>query len=73
MNILKGDDLLFWRRIRVRCSEIFRIGSGWLGGERSVRNMWYANSVSYRERDRLDVVVDGNTTLSSLIAEVGSN
>jgi hypothetical protein len=42
MNILKGDDLLFWRRIRVKCSEIFRIGNGWLGGERSVRRKYVA-------------------------------
>jgi len=34
----------------------------------SVRSMWYVDSVSYRDRDRLDVVVDGNTTLSLLIA-----
>ena len=26
------------------------MGSGWLGGERSVRDMWYADNILQRER-----------------------
>lgn len=40
-------------------------------GEPSVHRKWdmrHADGASYRDRERLEVVVDGNTTLSPLIA-----
>ena len=48
--------------------------AGWRAFSSQNEGMWHADGVSYRDRERLDVVVDGNTTLSPLIAaRLGSN
>ena len=49
----------------MKCSEIFRIGNGWPGGERSVcrkSNIRHVDDLSYRDGKRFDVVADGNMT-----------